>query len=44
VSNPRSLPIDAFVEAQTQGTPFHRTGWLLAGVKGCGQKAHYLTG
>lgn len=35
--------IDAFVEAQAQATPFHRTGWLLAGAKGCGQKAHYLT-
>lgn len=34
--------IDAFVAAQGQGTPFHRTGWLLAGAKGCGQRAHYL--
>ncbi|WP_394664077.1 FemAB family XrtA/PEP-CTERM system-associated protein [uncultured Sphingomonas sp.] len=34
--------IDAFVEVQAQGTPFHRTGWLLAGAKGCSQKAHYL--
>jgi hypothetical protein len=24
------------------GTPFHRTGWLLAGAAGCGQKAHCL--
>ncbi len=34
--------IDAFVEGQAEGTPFHRTGWLLAGAKGCGQQAHYL--
>ncbi|MET4896974.1 FemAB family PEP-CTERM system-associated protein [Sphingomonadaceae bacterium jetA1] len=34
--------IDAFVTAQAAGTPFHRTGWLLAGARGCGQRAHYL--
>lgn len=34
--------IDAFVHAQVDGTPFHRTGWLLAGAEGCGQRAHYL--
>ena len=33
--------IDAFVDA-AGGTPFHRTGWLLAGAAGCGQKAHCL--
>ena len=33
--------IDAFVDA-VGGTPFHRTGWLLAGAAGCGQKAHCL--
>lgn len=35
--------IDAFVEGQADGTPFHRTGWLLSGARGCGQQAHYLT-
>ena len=34
--------IDAFVTAQADGTPFHLTGWLKAGAKGCGQTAHYL--
>ncbi|WP_343525723.1 FemAB family XrtA/PEP-CTERM system-associated protein [Sphingomonas sp.] len=34
--------IDAFVDAAPGATPFHRTGWLLAGAAGCGQKAHYL--
>ncbi|GAA3248431.1 FemAB family PEP-CTERM system-associated protein [Sphingomonas yabuuchiae] len=34
--------IDAFVGAQAEGTPFHLTGWLKAGAKGCGQTAHYL--
>ncbi|WP_294240371.1 FemAB family XrtA/PEP-CTERM system-associated protein [uncultured Sphingomonas sp.] len=34
--------IDAFVDAQPGTTPFHRTGWLLAGADGCGQRAHYL--
>ena len=34
--------IDAFVAGQAEGTPFHLTGWLKAGAKGCGQTAHYL--
>ena len=34
--------IDAFVDATPGATPFHGTGWLLAGAVGCGQKAHYL--
>ncbi|PTT34267.1 FemAB, partial [Stenotrophomonas sp. HMWF022] len=34
--------IDAFVGAQAEGTPFHLTGWMKAGAKGCGQTAHYL--
>ncbi|MFN3677617.1 MAG: FemAB family XrtA/PEP-CTERM system-associated protein [Sphingomonas pseudosanguinis] len=34
--------IDAFVRSAEAGTPFHLTGWLLAGAAGCGQKAHYL--
>lgn len=34
--------IDAFVAEAGAGTPFHLTGWLLTGARGCGQKAHYL--
>ncbi len=34
--------IDAFVRAQTEGTPFHLTAWSRAITKASGQKSHYL--
>lgn len=34
--------IDAYVEANPDGTPFHLPAWSAAVEKGCGQRAHYL--
>lgn len=34
--------IDAFLDAQSDATPFHRRTWLRAVTRGCGHKGHYL--
>ncbi len=34
--------VDAFLEQHSDATPFHRTAWVRAVAKGCGQRAHYL--
>lgn len=39
IDDPR---LDDFVRARPDGTPFHRTAWLSAIERGCGQRAYLL--
>ena len=34
--------IDTFVHSHPEGTPFHRSAWLIASAKGTGNRAHAL--
>jgi FemAB-related protein (PEP-CTERM system-associated) len=36
------VALDGFVDGHADATAFHRTAWVKAVAKGCGQRAHYL--